>query len=143
MTLFYFCKCYDLFREENQMYGGIQLMILVECLSRTESIGDLTYIYNYRLTRGHISINLRSENLVVQTYGVEIERQDFTNGVMINIERDSVENISPQRHKVHNLLRMLYENGVSPIHLIDVLGEYIDNYIIDFDLYINETATMN
>jgi hypothetical protein len=40
-------------------------------------------------------------------------------------------------------MRMLYENAVSPIHLIDVLGEYIDEYIIDYDLYISETAIMN
>ena len=116
-------------------------MMVVETLVKTENLGDITYIYNYRLTRGHISMNLKCENMIVQTYGIEIERQDFVNGIMVNIERDGVGNISPQRHKVHNLLRMLHEGGVSPIHLIDVLGEYIDSYIIDFDSYAAEAAT--
>jgi hypothetical protein len=129
------------YMNEKNYTGGIHMMV-VETLNRTESLGDLTYIYNYRLTRGHISMNLKCENVLVQTYGIEIERQDFINGIMINIERDSAENISPQRHKVHNLLRMLHEQGVSPIHLIDILGEYIDNYIIDFDSYAAE-ATSN
>lgn len=118
-------------------------MMVVESLNRTESLGDITYIYNYRLTRGHISMNLQCENVIVQTYGIEIERQDYINGIMVNIERDGVENISPQRHKVHNLLRLLHEEGVSPIHLIDVLGEYIDTYIIDFDSYVVSAATSN
>ncbi|WP_203527839.1 DUF6514 family protein [Clostridium thermarum] len=117
-------------------------MMVVESLNRTESLGDITYIYSYRLTRGHISMNLKSENVLVQTYGIEVERQDFISGIMVNIERDRAENISPQRYKVHNLLRMIYEQGVSPIHLIEVLGEYIDDYIIDFDTYAAE-ATSN
>ena len=27
---------------------------------------------------------------------------------------------------------MLYENQVSPIHLIDIIGEYVDEYVNDF-----------
>lgn len=118
-------------------------MMVVETLNRTESLGDLTYIYVYRLIKGQITINSQDERIPVQTYGIEIERQDFTNGVMVNIERERVDNISPQRHKVHNLIRMIYENGVSPIHLIDVLGEYIDSYITDYDLLVNDTAAYN
>ncbi len=127
--------------KEKNFAGGIHMMV-VESLNRTESLGDITYIYSYRLTRGHISMNLKSENVLVQTYGIEVERQDFISGIMVNIERDRAENISPQRYKVHNLLRMIYEQGVSPIHLIEVLGEYIDDYIIDFDTYAAE-ATSN
>lgn len=118
-------------------------MMVVESLNRTESLGDLTHIYIYRAIKGHITISANDEKITVQTYGIEIERQDFVNGMMINIERDSVENISPQRYKVHNLLRMLYERGVSPLHLIDVLGEYVDTYIVDYDLYVNDVATIN
>ncbi|WP_407644975.1 DUF6514 family protein [Clostridium polyendosporum] len=48
--------------------------------------------------------------------------------------------ISPQRHKVHNLLKMIYDNGVSPRHLIDILGEYVDTYVIDFDVALARTV---
>ncbi|MDP4088999.1 MAG: DUF6514 family protein [Bacillota bacterium] len=118
-------------------------MMVVECLSRTENLGDVNYLYNYRLVKGQMTTNIKCEKILVQTYGIEIERQDFVSGTMENIERDCVENISPQRHKVHNLLRMLHENGVSPLHLIDVLGEYIDTYINDYDLYASDVATNN
>ncbi|MDF2675395.1 MAG: Uncharacterized protein K0R09_3667, partial [Clostridiales bacterium] len=41
------------------------------------------------------------------------------------------------------LLKMLYENIVSPLHLLDILGEYVDEYIIDFDSALKDTATNN
>ena len=50
-----------------------------------------------------------------------------------NIERDSVEYISPALYKVNSLLSLLYNNNVSPVHLVDVIGEYVDEYVEDFD----------
>ena len=118
-------------------------MMVVESLSRTEKVGDITYLYNYRVTRGCISMEVEEEVVSSQAYGIEVERQDIVDGVVVNIERDSIENISPQRHKVHNLLRLLYDNVVSPIHLVEVLGEYVDAYIMDFDIYVRDASTLN
>ncbi len=118
-------------------------MMVVESLSRTEKVGDITYLYNYRVTRGYISMEVEEEVVSSQAYGIEVERQDIVDGVVVNIERDSIENISPQRHKVHNLLRLLYDNVVSPIHLVEVLGEYVDAYIMDFDIYVRDASTLN
>lgn len=114
--------------------------MVVECLSKAEIIGDVTYTYCYRLIKGQVSLSISEEDIVVQTYGIEIERKDAIDGVVVNIERDSVETISPQRYKVHNLLKLLYDNLVSPVHLVEVIGEYIDEYIIDFDKALYETA---
>ena len=111
--------------------------MVVENLVRTESVEKIKYNYFYRLLKGKVSISCETDTIEVQSYGIEIERQDMLNGELINIERDCVENISPDRHKVHNLLKLLYDHTVSPIHLIDVLGDYIDEYIIDFDKEIN------
>jgi hypothetical protein len=108
-------------------------MMVVESLSRSEIAGEITYNYFYRLVKGQVSLPSVGKGIIVQSYGIEIERQDVLSGEVTNIERDCLESISPQRHKVHNLLRLLYDKEVSPIHLIDVLGEYIDEYIIDFD----------
>ena len=38
---------------------------------------------------------------------------------------------------------MVYKNGLTPIHLVEVLGEYVDTYISDFDLNINNKVALN
>lgn len=115
-------------------------MVVIESMSRSEVFDEITHNYFYRIIKGQVTLPIGGEKIVVQSYGIEIERQDIKDGNVVNIERDSINSISPQRHKVHNLLKMLYDNSVSPIHLIDVLGEYVDEYIIDFDKEMKETV---
>lgn len=86
--------------------------------------------YIYRLTK--------SDYKGSQAYGIEVERQDLKDGQAVNIERDSIKLISNDRYKVNGLLRLLYKNQVSPIHLVEILGEYVDVYINDFTEIINE-----
>ncbi|MCS4465680.1 hypothetical protein JTS99_01740 [Clostridium botulinum] len=45
---------------------------------------------------------------------------------------------------------MLYEQTVSPIHLIDIIGEYTDEYVVDYEnvlkmhlLCVNEIIIYN
>lgn len=116
-------------------------MVVIENLSKKVVNDDLNYNYFYRLVKSHISVSINGERTMVQAYGIEIERQDIVNDTVVFIERDRVENISPQRHKVKNLIKMLYDNTVSPIHMIDILGEYIDEYISDFDEPLKNIAT--
>jgi hypothetical protein len=117
-------------------------MMVVESLNRSVNREEMTCNYFYRLVKGQVSLTIGGENMTVQTYGIELERQDVKDGEIINIERDSINSISPQRHKVHNLLKFLYDNEVSPIHLVDVLGDYVDEYIIDFDINSNSEVSM-
>lgn len=65
-------------------------------------------------------------------YGIEIERIDFKGTEEIDSFKDSVELISPDEDKVRALLVMLYDNQVSPLHLIDIAGEFIDECVHDF-----------
>jgi hypothetical protein len=116
-------------------------MVVIENMNRSEIVDGVTYNYFYRITKGQVILPIGGDKVVVQSYGIEIERQDIKDGSIFNIERDSISSISPQRYKVHNLLKLLYDNVVSPIHLIDVLGEYVDEYIIDFDKELMETVT--
>ncbi len=95
--------------------------------------GKKKSIYYYRVVRGI--------KQGVQAYGIEAERIDYINGELSNIERDSIEAISPQLHKVYELLNLLHSNLVSPIHLVEILGDYVDEYITDFDRYYDEIAT--
>ena len=65
-------------------------------------------------------------------YGIEVERKDFKDSNLINIERDSICKISPNKDKVEVLVDKLYKYEVSPIHLIDIIGEDVDNCVADF-----------
>ncbi|BDR65435.1 hypothetical protein K144313037_22820 [Clostridium tetani] len=115
-------------------------MVVVESLNKVCREGELEHNYSYRMTKGKISLSGYENPIELQSYGIEIERQDIVKGDIINIERDFVKDISCQRYKVHKLLRLLYDNSVSPIHLIDIIGEYIDKYIEDFDNQLKEIA---
>ena len=116
-------------------------MVVIENLYKKVIDGEVSHNYFYRLVKSQISVSMYGELTKVQAYGIEIERQDTVNGAVECIQRDCVENISPQRHKVKNLLKMVYENTVSPIHMIDILGEYIDEYTSDFDEMLKNIAT--
>lgn len=116
-------------------------MIIIENLSKKLTENDVKHNYFYRLVKSNMSVSMYGELTHVQAYGIEIERQDLLDDTVVFIERDCVENISPQRHKVKNLLKMLYDNNVSPIHMIDILGDYIDEYIVDFDEMLKDIGT--
>lgn len=108
-------------------------MVVVQNINKLVSEDNIEYSYSYRVIKSDISIKLKSGSISVQAYGIEVERQDLKNNELINIERESVQYISPHRHKVQQLLKLLCDHTVSPIHLIDVLGEHIDEYVIDFE----------
>ncbi|MDP4146379.1 MAG: DUF6514 family protein [Bacillota bacterium] len=108
-------------------------MSIVENFCKTAVDGDKQYKYEYRMIKSNVLLSYGGDTIEVQSYGIEVERRDFVDGNMVSLERECVSNVSPQRHKVHNLLKMLFDNTVSPIHLVEVIGEYIDEYIVDFD----------
>lgn len=101
-------------------------MLVVKSLVDSEEKTDKTMmVYNYRL--------IKEDYLRGQAYGIEIERQDFVEGVLVKIERDEIRKISNIKEKVQGLLEIVHKNKVSPIHIVDILGEYVDNYLIDFN----------
>lgn len=108
-------------------------MNIVDTLSKIVLADGIEYRYEYRITRANILLSEYGINKEVQSYGLEVERRDLVDEKVINIERDNVVNISPQRHKVQGLAKLLYDNVVSPVNFIEVVGENIDDYIIDYD----------
>jgi hypothetical protein len=116
-------------------------MVVIENLCKKVTDGDVKHNYFYRLVKSEISVLACDEPTNVQAYGIEVERQDIVDDMVVCIERDCVKNISPQRYKVKNLIKMLYDNTVSPIHMIDIIGDYIDEYIVDFDEELKNIAT--
>ncbi|WP_300382217.1 DUF6514 family protein [Clostridium sp.] len=101
-------------------------MLIVKSLIDYEKKEDKTkMVYNYRL--------IKEEYLTGQAYGIEVERQDFMEDILVKIERAEIRRISNIKEKVQDLLEIIHKNKVSPIHLVDILGEYVDNYVADFN----------
>lgn len=121
--------------------GGDIQMVVVESMSRGKITNEMRHVYFYRLIRSNLIIRSESDTMEVQSYGIEVERQDMVNDELVTIVRENICNISPQRHKVHNLLKLLHDNIVSPIHLVDIIGEYVDLYSSDYDEILEGTAT--
>ena len=108
-------------------------MEIIENLSRIEAVNGMKCKYFYRMIKSSFTTILHDEKVNVVCFGIEVERHDIVNNCITKIERQSIERISPYKYKVHNLLKFINDNAVSPIHLIDVLGEYADKYILDFN----------
>lgn len=113
-------------------------MEIVESMIKEIQVDDRVCKYEYMLTKGNLTLSNVSETINIQSYGIEVERKDFLNGELINIDHDGVKNVSSDRYKVHNLLKILYENIVSPINFIEVIGECIDEYASDYDRFYND-----
>ena len=99
-------------------------MKIVQNLNIVRNYDNLRHDYQYRI--------IETKYNEVNTYWIEIERKDFNNDVLINIERNSIEKISYYLEKVRELLSILYKNEVSPIHLVDIIGEKVDEYVSEF-----------
>ncbi len=116
--------------------------VVLENLIKGQNLEDKEYIYYYKLIKSNLYISWQEENIKVQYYGIEILRKDFQKGKLINSESNNIRHISPHRYKVHNLLKMLYEKTVSPIHVVDIIGEYADKYVVDYENVLKNVSSM-
>ena len=81
--------------------------------------------YYYRL--------IKEDFMNGHAYGIEAERQDFIEDKLVKIEREEIRKISNIKEKVEKLMYLLNDNLVSPIHMVDILGSYVDKYVSDFN----------
>lgn len=102
-------------------------------LERILEEGSKKYKYNYILTKNDLSVSTGDSCAEVPAYGIMVEKENYINGELIGVDKDSIEHISPYRHKVQEMLKLLYENVVSPVHLVDVIGEKVDKCVSDFE----------
>ncbi|GAA0177634.1 DUF6514 family protein [Clostridium sediminicola] len=114
-------------------------MVIVDNMMKRESLDNRSYDYYYRIIKGKICLGDNCMS-TIQSYGIEVERQDFEKDTLVNVERERIDNISPHRHKVQNILKSLYKGSASPIHLVDIVSETIDDYISDFDEMANNIS---
>ncbi|MBS5825419.1 MAG: hypothetical protein KID00_16520, partial [Clostridium argentinense] len=109
-------------------------MVVVETLAQAVEIEkNVEYNYVYKLLESSYGVDVNGKTQIVQAYGIEVEREDVIKGKKVSQCRDFVKYISPKKEKVGNIMKMLYQHLVSPIHLIDVIGEYVDECVNDFD----------
>lgn len=108
-------------------------MIIVKNFMKTIANEKVEHRYFYRMIKDQIIVSSNDSVKKLDAYGIEVERQDMCDGRLVNIERDRIKSISPYLNKVQVLLNLIFKGVVSPIHLIDVLGEYVDEYTYDFN----------
>lgn len=109
-------------------------MVLLSKLETKKTNEEQEIKYIYKLTETE-----RNDEIA---YGIVVEKLSIDNNQVIDINRECVELVSPIREKVEKLQKMLYNYEVSPIHLIDVAGEYIDECVLDFDKEYKDTRNI-
>lgn len=100
-------------------------MMIIKNLMANLKVEGNESVYNYRITKG----SLKGKD----AFGLEVERVDYLNGQEVRIERESIEYISPELNDVVELANKLHKYVVSPIHVIDIIGEEIDVLGYKFD----------
>ena len=87
---------------------------------------NIEFRYYYRL------INKKFNG--VTAYGIEVERKDYIGSKNVNLQRDKIDVISPEKEDVEKMLVKIWSNQLSPIHLVDVLGAYVDDNVCKFNI---------
>ncbi len=106
------------------MKGSAGMSVLEE-YGITKKYYGIEYKYFYRL--------LQNQYNGYSAYGIEIEKKEYIGMTKIDEYKDSIKLVSTQRHEVKTLLMNLQKNIVSPIHLIDIVGEFVDEHVYEFD----------
>lgn len=92
------------------------------------------YMYIYYVTESIKDIIVENLEVSLTSYGIGIIREEIFNGKIVDTFEDRFDAVSPVKSKVVNLLNYLIKNEVSPVHLIDVIGEKVDNWITDYEI---------
>ena len=98
--------------------------MLLESLEFRKEINGMDTWYLYKI--------IESDYWGNATYGISVSREYIKNNEVIDEYEENIKFVSPIKDKVKELLEMLYRGQVSPIHLIDIAGDYVDNCVDDF-----------
>lgn len=100
---------------------------------KTEIDDGSAIIYKYFLTQSQKDIYRDNGYDKVMAYGIEATCEKVLNGSITDVYTDAIECISPNKQKVLGLIEFLRRHKVSPIHLIDIVGSFVDDCAHDFD----------
>lgn len=89
--------------------------------------------YRYLVLESEKEIIYSDRKVRIPCYGIEIIREDFKDDCIYSKESEKIECMTVYKHKVIKLLKKLYDNCVSPLHLIEIAGPIADEWVSDFD----------
>lgn len=101
------------------------------------------FVYIYYLTESTKDITIEDLEVSVTSYGIGIIREEIADGKVIDTFEDRFDAVSPVKSKVLSLIDFLVDNEVSPLHLIDVIGESIDNWVTDYEIEAISKLSIN
>lgn len=103
------------------------------CNCRVEAEEQVAYVFRYNLLEDTKKIVINEAYINVPCYGIEITSERIEGGRVTDIFSDSLTVVSSVKDKVINLIEFLKDNEVSPYHLVDIAGEYADEWVDDFE----------
>lgn len=111
-------------------------MVIIESFKKIVEVDNVEYEYVYKLLESDYNFTKNEKTSSLKAYGIEIEGKNIVKGEVRSNYKDFIKYISPNKEKVVKIIELLNNNTVSPIHLIDVIGEYVDEYVSDFDMAV-------
>jgi hypothetical protein len=103
------------------------------CNCRVSLDEHVEYMFRYFLIEGSKKIFINEAGVDVASFGIEITSEKFMDEQLVDTYSDSIETVSSVKDKVVNLIEYLKKYEVSPVHLVDIAGEYADEWTADFD----------
>lgn len=99
--------------------------------------GEREFEYVYKLTENNLSVNGDCGCKTLVVYGVEIQSYEKNNDEFNLLGSEAVRYLSPSKTRVKDFVEMLKSNTVSPVHLLDITEEVIEDFYNDFDKVYN------
>jgi len=94
--------------------------------------------YKYYLIQGKVKIEDEKGCHFIDSYGIEVIREDYSGNKKVYTEREVILNVNPNKEKVYALLCKIAEGLLSPIHLVEYFDEIADEYLRDFDMVFED-----
>ena len=107
--------------------------MVIETLMCNWDCGKEKLEYIYKLIQRELYLYSNGEEFCIKSYGVEVESKVKNNDKIVQAFKEEIKYITPYKYKGSQFLHMLERNMVSPIHLIEITEELVEEYYKDFD----------
>lgn len=99
-------------------------VMVIEKKVTTKYIDGIERIYIYKVTQ-------QKQDSILE-YGVKATREDVSKGESVTIVESEVKYISLKKEVVMGIVDILCRNEASPIHLKEIVCDYVDTDSINF-----------